>query len=297
MRAQVVTRERQMARLLGDVNAHDALEQRMERALARELGALHVVDRVLAAEDEDEEEGREAARGTEHAAGAEPVPEPEAGHVEPGAGDELLEHEGVLPLLDDLVVDVAELGGAVREPERELEEPALEHVLELGADLHLGGDQVEPETRPRAGREGAIPARGGERVVPELPARVLGIDAVLRAFPVDVGVGVEVLHHRLAAEAAEESRIRLLGPRALFSRNGTERDGSLHFASPFQRRPCRAAAPWRRTDRARQGGAGRRRDLPAFTGPGAGRSRGRAQDPDCTGLHGAVGILPLRDGH
>ena len=217
-----------MARLLGDVDAHDALEEGVDGAPARELGPLHVVDRVLAAEDEDEEEGREAAGGAEHAAGAEPVPEPESRHVEPGAGDELLEHQRVLPLLDDLVVDVAELGGAVRELERELEEPALEHVLELGADLHLGRDQVEPETRPRAGRQRAIPRRVGERVVPELPARVLGVDAMIRGLPVDVGVGVEVLHHRLVAQAAEECRVRLLRPRARLSWGGIEGEGGLH---------------------------------------------------------------------
>ena len=59
---QVVAGEGEVARLLGDVDLHDALQQRVERRAAAERGALHVVDRVLAAEHEDEEQLREAAR-------------------------------------------------------------------------------------------------------------------------------------------------------------------------------------------------------------------------------------------
>src|SRR5207237_3036560 len=120
-------------------------EERMERPAAAKHRSLHVVDRVLATEDEDEEQRGKAPRSTDDAARAEAVPEAEARDVEPGAIHELLEHERMLPLLDHLVVNVAELGRAVRQRPGELEQPALEHVLELSSDLHLGRDQVQTE--------------------------------------------------------------------------------------------------------------------------------------------------------
>src|SRR6185295_14365633 len=104
-------------------------------AAAPERRPLHVVDRVLAAEHEDEEELREPARVADHDPRADALPPGEPRNVEAGAVHELLEHQRVLPLLDALVVRVAELGRPVREAERELEEPALEDVLELHADL------------------------------------------------------------------------------------------------------------------------------------------------------------------
>src|SRR2546429_7391963 len=120
----------------------------------------------------------------------------------------------MLPLLDDLVVDVAEFRGAGRQGERELEEPALERVLELRSDPHLGGNEVEPQARPRGGRLGPIPGRRAERAVRrQLPARVLGIDAQLRRLPVDVGVSVEVLPGRLMTSSAENARACLAARR------------------------------------------------------------------------------------
>ena len=62
VRAQVVAGEREVPRLLGDVDAHDALEQRVQLAARPQRRALHVVDRVLAAEHEHEEQRGEAAR-------------------------------------------------------------------------------------------------------------------------------------------------------------------------------------------------------------------------------------------
>ena len=96
-----------MPGLLGDVDAHDALEQRVAAA-APQGDALHVVDRVLPAEHEHEEQlGKAAAElhnlscGKAHRPG-------HAGDVEARAVDELLEHQGVLRLLDDLVIGVPE---------------------------------------------------------------------------------------------------------------------------------------------------------------------------------------------
>ena len=75
--------------------------------------------------------GKRRAEADHHLASAEALPPGETGDVEAGAVDELLEHQRVLRLLDDLVVGVAKLGRAVRQPQRELEQPALEHALEL----------------------------------------------------------------------------------------------------------------------------------------------------------------------
>ena len=111
---QVVARETEVARLLGDVDLHDPLEQRMDRLAAAQRRALHVIDRVLAAEHEEKKQLGKAARETDHQAARQPVERSQAGNVESAAVDELLEHQRVLRLLDRLVVGVAELGRAIR---------------------------------------------------------------------------------------------------------------------------------------------------------------------------------------
>ncbi len=97
---QVVAGERQVPGFLGDVDAHDALEERVNRPPRAQLAALHVVDRVFAAQHEQEEQRREPP------AEADDEPGPDA--VE-AVQSILLEHQGVLGLLDDLVVGVTEL--------------------------------------------------------------------------------------------------------------------------------------------------------------------------------------------
>src|SRR5205823_4636921 len=77
--------------------------------------ALDVVDGVLAAEDEDEEQRGEEAGEEKHASGEEADERRHTADVGARAVDELVEHQGVLRLLDDLVVHVAELGGIVGE--------------------------------------------------------------------------------------------------------------------------------------------------------------------------------------
>src|SRR5262249_46894381 len=100
---QVVPREAQVTRLLGDVDLHDAPEQGVELLALAQRHALHVIDRILAAEHEHEEELRERAAEAHHLASAEALPPDQPGNIEPGPVHELLEHEGVLRLLDDLV--------------------------------------------------------------------------------------------------------------------------------------------------------------------------------------------------
>src|SRR5205807_631865 len=70
--AQVLTGEGQVTRFLGHVDAHDALEQRVELAARMQRGALHVVDGVLTAEHEHEEQCRERARHAHDAARTQP---------------------------------------------------------------------------------------------------------------------------------------------------------------------------------------------------------------------------------
>src|SRR5215472_18878195 len=91
------------------MNAHDLLEQRMQVHAGSQLAALDVVDRVLATEDEQEEQLRESAAEPDDPAATEVLDRVQVGGVETGAVDELLEHQRVLRLLDDLVVCVPEL--------------------------------------------------------------------------------------------------------------------------------------------------------------------------------------------
>ena len=178
----------------------------------RSVVALRVIDRLLATEDEQEEELRERPAEPRHPARAEPIEPAEPGHVEPDALDQLVEHERVLRLLDDLVVDVAELGRAVRAASTaNFEEPLLQHALELDAELHLA-------SRSGAGR-GARAGAGGRPRYHAVAAEgrsarssqrgSVGSIRMLRRVPVDVGVGVEVLRDRLARESREQRRVRL----------------------------------------------------------------------------------------
>ena len=129
------------------------------------------------------------------------------GAVEAGAVDELLEHQRVLRLLDDLVVGVAELRGAVGQ---------LVGVLEQARASGCSRTAGRPSCcrRWRAGRCRARVLRR-QRAVPRRwrragcrgRARSAGRSGRSRysgVVPVDVGVGVEVLHDRLVAEAAHE---------------------------------------------------------------------------------------------
>src|SRR5215472_3065922 len=113
------------------MNAHDLLEQRMQVHAGSQLAALDVVDRVLATEDEQEEQLRESA--------AEP---------DDPAATELLEHQRVLRLLDDLVVCVPELRRPVGQRRGELQQAALEYPLEDQADLHLAGHKFAAQPCP-----------------------------------------------------------------------------------------------------------------------------------------------------
>ena len=60
MLAQIVAREAEVARLLGDVDLRHALDERMHALALGERHALGVVDRIFAAEHEDEEQLGEA---------------------------------------------------------------------------------------------------------------------------------------------------------------------------------------------------------------------------------------------
>src|SRR5205823_15133457 len=87
----------------------------------------------------------------------------------------------------------------------------------------------------------AIPCRLTERVLgAELPAWVGGIDPEVVAVPVDVGVGVEVLHYRLVAQSLHQLDVGFTsaGQGALFLRDGAvrvERNGRLHGRSSLGR--------------------------------------------------------------
>src|SRR4029434_8743763 len=96
--------------------------------LAAQFSALDLVDRILTSQDEDEEQLRKRPSEAHHLARPDALPPDQTRDVEAGAIHELLEHERVLRFLDDLVVGVAELGRAVRQLERELEQSGLQHA-------------------------------------------------------------------------------------------------------------------------------------------------------------------------
>ena len=183
--AQVLAREREVARLLGDVDAHDALEQRVQ--LAPDRSAVRCTWSIGSSPPSTNTKNsagnrRADARSTRRAPSL-------MSHVRPGtsrpaAVDELLEHQRVLRLLDDLVVHVAELGAAVGQAVRVLEQAALQHALELQAGLHVRGDAVQADPRPHLGAAGSGTSRSRRAGVGgELPARVGRIDAVARGRP------------------------------------------------------------------------------------------------------------------
>ena len=125
--------------------------------------------------------------------------------VHTGPIDELLEHQRVLRLLDDLVVHVPELRRTVRQPERVQEQTALQHVLELAPDLHGAGEAVQTELR--AHRRGllSVPIGVGDAVpLGQLESRIRHVDGHLGVVPRDVGIGVVMTVHRLATESGDE---------------------------------------------------------------------------------------------
>ena len=79
---EVVAGEAEMPRLLGHVDLHDAQEKRVKITTAAERGALDVVDRVLAAQDEEEEQLGEDPREADHGPRQEPIEPAESRDVE-----------------------------------------------------------------------------------------------------------------------------------------------------------------------------------------------------------------------
>src|SRR5581483_6743991 len=207
---EVVPREAEVPRLFGDVDLHDPLQHGRQWAAAAQRRTLDVVDRVLAAEDEDEEERREARRVPDDALREEALAPGEARDVQARPVHELLEHERMVRFLDRLVIEVAELRGAVRQRGRVREEPALEHALELDADLHEGRGHVEADAGPD-GRGLRLVPRGAAELVADdrLPTGIVRVDPVLGVVPRDVRVRVEVLHDGLMAQASEELLVAL----------------------------------------------------------------------------------------
>ena len=203
---QVLAGEGEVAGLLGGVDPHDPLHQRVQRrvGVCQHL-ALEVVDRVLPAQHEQEEQRREDPGQRNHEPLGQPPQEPgHAPHREPGTVHELLEHQGVLGLLDDLVVEVAELRRAIAKLECVAEQAPLEQVLEVPAGLHAGGPAVAAEAGPHDRRLRRVPVGVAQGVDGrQLEAGVGGVDGVGRVVPVDVGVGVEVPLDRQLVEPAD----------------------------------------------------------------------------------------------
>jgi len=213
---------------LSDVDAHDLLEQRVPTAVGEHL-ALQAVDRILSAQHHHEEEGGIADRdpGNELLDG-QPEPPGHPPHRSARPVDELVEHEGVLGLLDDLVEDVAELFASVAQVERPVEEALLEEVLEVPPGLQAGRHSDEAESGLVVGRLRPVPLAGGEGIdVGQDPAGVGRIDDRVRRVglgPVDVAVGVEALAGGQAAEPTDH------GGEGAFGIDGRTADGAADRA-------------------------------------------------------------------
>jgi len=98
----------------------------------------------------------------------------------------------VLRFLDHLVVQVAELGRAVRQGRRVLEQAALQRALELHAVLHEGRDHVQADARAHGFGLRAVPGGSAERVgLGQREARIVVVDRVVGIVPghVDVRLG------------------------------------------------------------------------------------------------------------
>ena len=201
-------REGDVPRLLCDVNPHDALHHRVKGALGAQIALLDVVDGLLTAEDAHEEDGRELP-GRQPEERCRPAHDrAESGYVGSGPVDQLLEHQGVVALLDHLVGAIAELRGAVREHGDVLHEPADQDLLEQQPDLRdvrlpVHADRDLPFHRLRL-----VPRMSAERVdVGQDPARIIVDHLELGRVPVDIGVRVEAAVDRPLGESVEHRRV------------------------------------------------------------------------------------------
>src|SRR5438445_10654833 len=107
-----------MTRFFRDVDAHDPLSQRMDVLVFGENPYLHVVDRILTAQDEEEKKLREEPAEHGHELRRQTEDGRKTGDIESGAVHQLLEHHPVMAFFDRLVVGIPELSRAVRELER-----------------------------------------------------------------------------------------------------------------------------------------------------------------------------------
>src|SRR5579883_1814765 len=152
------------------------------------------------------------------------------------AVDELLEHERVVRLLDELVHRVAVEDGAVRLGAGELEEPAAQAVLEGDAEAQDLARPLEAEARLLVGRKRRVPRRRAERVRRgEAQARVTWIDARVGRVPVDVAVRLVALRDGHGVQAGYERAEGLAGVRCRDHRVSEAR--SQADASPWPGRP------------------------------------------------------------
>jgi hypothetical protein len=182
-----------VARLLRDVDLHDATHHRRQvRALAQHP-LLRVVDRLLAGQHRDEEAERVAGREERDDAVQRAHPTRHPRHVGTDAVDALLEHLRVVALLRRLVGEVPELGRAVRAGEDVLHDAADQQVLELQPHLEDVGVAPHPDLDLPLDRQVLVPGVASERVgLGEHPVPVAGVDAEVGVVPGDVDERVEV---------------------------------------------------------------------------------------------------------
>src|SRR5579872_5150722 len=210
--AQVVAREAYMTRFFGDVDLHYATKQRMNvLAILAQYLALHVIDRIFPGQHEDEKQLRELERVPDHEL-CTPTFEPaQSWNVEAGPIDEFLEHQRVLRLFDGLVIAIAKLRRTSRQPAREIQQAALEHVLEDHPNLHEVGQHMKTDSGSNPGGLRAVPFGRTEYVIRfEFPSRVVGIDAEIGIVPINVRVRIEMLHYRLTTKLTNEIEIAVV---------------------------------------------------------------------------------------
>src|SRR5438067_5506892 len=119
--------------------------------------SLHVVDRILTAEDEEEEELGEEPAEHRHELCRQTKDGRKTGDIVSGTVHELLEHHPVVALFDRLVVGIPELSRAVWKLERVCVQPAVEQVLELDAYLRCVREPIQADPRTNLLRLRLVP--------------------------------------------------------------------------------------------------------------------------------------------
>ena len=165
--AQILMGEGDVPSLLGDVDGHHPLHNRVQGSAVGALAQhifLSVVDRFLPGEDAEEERDRQRAGEHRQQRGQPAQQSWHTRHVGTDAIHHLLKHHGVVALFDGLVQQVAVLRRAVGHPEGVVHQAANQDRLELQADFRDVGLAPLTDLNLVLNRLSAVPRMAAQRV-------------------------------------------------------------------------------------------------------------------------------------